>query len=121
MLNPNTTVVRRLNALSLFQEFAEQRISAGAAPKGLEQEFAQKLKISASLWSMVKTSRPIGNKLARQIEDHCGRPAGWLDEEREPQGLTSAKQHVMALALKAYRGTNAVGRKTLIKLLKGYH
>jgi hypothetical protein len=34
------------------------------------------------MWSQIKSSRPIGDKLARQIEKHCGKVAGWLDEER---------------------------------------
>jgi hypothetical protein len=34
------------------------------------------------MWSKIKSARPIGDKLARQIEAHCGQPVGWLDEER---------------------------------------
>ena len=32
------------------------------------------------MWSQIKSARPIGDKLARQLESACGRPAGWLDE-----------------------------------------
>lgn len=112
------TVHRRRNALSLFQSFAEAAVSGGAAPKGLEQAFAARLEISPSMWSQVKSSRPIGDKLARQIERHCGKPAGWLDEEREAAGLTPGEQQFLALALKAYRATNADGRKALRAHLK---
>lgn len=116
----NITTVRRLNAITLFQAFAEARITAGAPPKGLEQEFARDLEISPSMWSQIKSARPIGDKLARQIETHCGKPVGWLDEEREPQGLTAAEQQFLGVALKAWRGTNADGRKRLKALIKDF-
>jgi hypothetical protein len=44
---------------------------------------------------------------------------GWLDEEREPQGLGQAEQQFLALALKAWRATNSAGRKTLRAHLTG--
>src|SRR6185295_13516914 len=78
----NITTNRRRNALALFQSYAETAIARGAAPKGLEQTFAASLQISPSMWSQIKSSRPIGDKLARQIEQHGAKPAGWLDEER---------------------------------------
>jgi hypothetical protein len=112
------TVQRRRNALALFQSFAETAVAAGAAPKGLEQAFAARLEISPSMWSQIKSSRPIGDKLARQIEQHCGKPAGWLDEEREAAGLTPGEQQFLALALRAYRAANADGRKALRVQLK---
>jgi hypothetical protein len=109
----NTTVNRRQNALGLFQRFAEERMRAGEPPKGLEQAFAQQLQISPSMWSQIKSSRPIGDKLARQIEVACATPAGWLDEAHAPQGPSPAEQLFLALALKAWRATNAEGRKRL--------
>ncbi len=114
----NITVTRRRNALALFQSFAEESVTSGAAPKGLEQAFAQKLEISPSMWSQIKSSRPIGDKMARQIEQHCGKEAGWLDEEREPAGLTPAEQQFIALALSAWRATNSDGRKKLRAYVK---
>ena len=109
----NPTVVRRQNVLSLFQQYAEEQMRAGIPPKGLEQSFAQKLQISPSMWSQLKSSRPIGDKLARQIEAACGQSAGWLDEAHQPQGLSGSEQQFLALALKAWRSTNAQGRKRL--------
>ncbi len=109
----NTTVTRRLNALALFQAYAEQALSAGASPKGLEQSFATTLEISPSMWSQIKSSRPIGDKLARQIEQHQGKPAGWLDEARIDQSPTAAEKALMELALAAWRSTNSAGRKAL--------
>ena len=109
----NITLNRRRNALALFQSYAETAVTNGAAPKGLEQTFAASLQISPSMWSQIKSARPIGDKLARQIEQHCGKPSGWLDEEREQAGLSQAEQQFLALALKAWRATNSAGRKAL--------
>ncbi len=114
----NITVHRRRNALSLFQSFAEAAVASGAAPKGIEQAFAAHVEISPSMWSQIKSARPIGDKLARQIEQHTGKPAGWLDEEREAAGLAPAEQQFLALALKAWRATNSEGRKALRAHLK---
>jgi hypothetical protein len=115
----NITINRRRNALNLFQAYAEAAVAGGAAPKGLEQSFAARLEISPSMWSQIKASRPIGDKLARQIEQHCGKAAGWLDEERQPEGLSPAEQQFLALALKAWRASNSEGRKKLRSSLKG--
>jgi hypothetical protein len=111
-------VLRRRNVLSLFQAFAESAVATGIAPKGLEQAFAAHVEISPSMWSQIKSSRPIGDKLARQIEQHCGKPAGWLDEAREAAGLTPGEQQFLALALQAWRTTNSDGRKALRASLK---
>lgn len=116
----NITVTRRRNALTLFQNYAEEALASGVPPKGLEQSFARKLEISPSMWSQIKSSRPIGDKMARQIEQHCGKPSGWLDEEQDSPGLTPAEQQFLALALQAWRTTNAAGRKALKEHLKKY-
>ena len=117
-MSDNTTITRRNNALYLFQLFAEEQMRAGVPPKGMEQAFALKLQVSPSMWSQIKSSRPIGDKLARQVEAACGQPAGWLDEEQQPQGLSAAEQQFLALALKAWRSTNAEGRKRLKLAMK---
>ena len=109
----NTTITRRQNALGLFQVYAEKALASGAAPKGLEQAFAATLEISPSMWSQIKSSRPIGDKLSRQIEQHCGKASGWLDEERAAEGVSPGEQQFLALALKAWRATSSDGRKAL--------
>ena len=114
----NTTITRRLNALALFQAYAEKALASGASPKGLEQTFAATLQISPSMWSQIKSSRPIGDKLARQIEQHHGKPNGWLDEARESDLVAPAEQAFLDLALKAWRATNSAGRKALREHLK---
>ena len=114
----NITITRRQNALALFKAYAETALAAGAAPKGLEQAFAASVEISASMWSQIKSSRPIGDKLARQIEKHHGKPMGWLDEERLVEGPSAAEQQFLALALTAWRASNSAGRKVLRQRLK---
>jgi hypothetical protein len=115
----NTTITRRQNALALFQAFAEKALASGVAPKGLEQAFAATLEISPSMWSQIKSSRPIGDKLARQIEQHCGKSTEWLDQERAAEGVSQGEQQFLALALKAWRATNSDGRKALRAHLRG--
>jgi hypothetical protein len=112
------TVSRRRNVLWLFQSYAENAVATGAAPKGLEQAFAAHVEISPSMWSQIKSARPIGDKLARQIERHCDKPAGWLDEEREAVGLSPGEQQFLALALQAWRATSSDGRKALRAQMK---
>lgn len=114
----NITIVRRDNAVSLFQQFVEAQVAAGKPPKGLEQAFAQQLEISASLWSQIKTAKPIGDKLARQIESHCKVPEGWLDQERELAGPSAVDRQIAAMALKAAGKLNNDGKRRLKALLK---
>ena len=114
----NTTITRRQNALALFRAYAEKALASGASPKGLEQTFAATLQISPSMWSQIKSSRPIGDKLARQIEQHHGKPAGWLDEVRESDSVAPAEQAFLDLALEAWRATNSAGRKALREQMK---
>lgn len=116
---PNITLTRRQNALALFQAHAEKALAAGASPKGLEQAFAATLQVSPSMWSQIKSSRPIGDKLARQIESACGKPGGWLDEARKGAALSPSEAAFLELALAAWRATNSAGRKALREQLKG--
>ncbi|MBX9630487.1 MAG: hypothetical protein K2X67_08175 [Burkholderiales bacterium] len=114
----NITITRRQNALALFQAYIEKVLATGASPKGLEQSFAASVEISPSMWSQLKSSRPIGDKLARQIERHCGKPVGWLDEERADATPSATEKAFLDLALKAWRATNSAGRKELRARLK---
>lgn len=133
------SLIRRRNALRLFREFADAyRASADEAmvaaaeqgdvadeakrrPMGVEAAFAERLQIKASSWSMARNgTRPIGDKLARQVEACCGRPSGWLDEDRAEGEMTEGEARFVALALQAYRSTNADGRKRLRHLIKSF-
>ena len=112
------TLVRRQNVLALFQAHAENAVAQGAAPKGLEQDFAARLQISPSMWSQVKSGRPIGNKLARQIEALCGKPAGWLDEAHDDAPPSPDEKAFLVLALAAWRASNVAGRRALRKQMQ---
>jgi hypothetical protein len=70
------------------------------------------------MWSQIKSSRPIGDKLARQIESACNQPAGWLDESRKNTVPSAAETAFLELALTAWRSTNSAGRNALRKHLK---
>jgi hypothetical protein len=74
--------VRLDNALALFDEFVARNVRTpdGAALRGLEKRFAEQVLIQPSYWSQIKSrSRQIGERLARQFESRCGKPAGWMD------------------------------------------
>jgi hypothetical protein len=109
----NITLTRRQNALALFRDYAEKSLASGVSPKGLEQAFAAKLQVSPSMWSQIKSSRPIGDKMARQMEVASAKPAGWLDEVRKSSAPTVAEVAFLELALAAWQSTNSSGRKAL--------
>jgi hypothetical protein len=74
--------VRLDNALLLFEEFvrATARHADAATLRGLERRFAERLQIQPSYWSQIKSrSRQIGERLARQFEQLCHKPNGWMD------------------------------------------
>ena len=79
--------IRLANALALFDEFVRATIKHpdAATLRGLEGRFAERLQIQPSYWSQIKSrSRQIGERLARQFEQLCHKPPGWMDE---PHGL----------------------------------
>lgn len=112
---PNLTVARRRNVLALHRRFLEGAIAAGLPAKGLDQAFARKIEISPSMWSQIKSARPIGDKLARQIERHCDVEPGWLDREElaDEQVPDAAEERFVAAAREAWRQANAKGKKEL--------
>ncbi|MEJ8837746.1 hypothetical protein [Ramlibacter sp. AN1133] len=115
----NITLLRRRNLLALYQEFARARLAADPSGQGLEQAFAKAIEVSPSTWSMIKSARAIGDKLARQIEQHQRRPAGWLDEEHPEFELPDgAEEAFIRLARRAWRRANAKGKRDLRQLLK---
>lgn len=76
--------IRLDNALRLFDEFvhATVRHPDAAVLRGLERRFAERLQIQPSYWSQIKSrSRQIGERLARQFEQCCHKPAFWMDQE----------------------------------------
>jgi hypothetical protein len=74
--------IRLDNALRLFDEFVRNTIKHpdAATLRGLEGRFAERLQIQPSYWSQIKSrSRQIGERLARQFEQCCQKPVGWMD------------------------------------------
>jgi hypothetical protein len=114
----NITIIRRQNMLALFQAFAERAMAKGDSPKGLEQAFAESIHVSASMWSQIKSSRPVGDKLARQIEAHADKASGWLDEAHASTVLSKTEDAFLTLALAAYREVSRGERRALVAQLK---
>jgi len=82
--------------MRLFEEFVSATVkhADAATLRGLERRFAERLQIQPSYWSQIKgRSRQIGERLARQFEQLCHKPPGWMDLEHgsatAPAPLTS--------------------------------
>ena len=91
--------IRHDNAMALFDEFVQQcaRNPDPATLRGLERRFAEHLLIQPSYWSQIKgRSRQIGERLARQFEQRCKKPAGWMDTARAAAGHVAAPGPVLA-------------------------
>lgn len=83
--------VRLDNALRLFDEFVRQtaKHADAATLRGLERRFAERVQIQPSYWSQIKgRSRQIGERLARQFEQLCRKPHGWMDQVHGPDAPT---------------------------------
>ena len=82
--------VRLDNAMLLFDEFVQATIKSpdAATVRGLERRFAERLQIQPSYWSQIKSrSRQIGERLARQFEQLCRKPVGWMDLPQGPAAV----------------------------------
>ncbi|MFZ2988663.1 hypothetical protein, partial [Ideonella sp.] len=89
-LSRDVAAVRLDNALVLFDEFVKSTVKQADAAtlRGLEGRFAERLQIQPSYWSQIKSrSRQIGERLARQFEQCCQKPVGWMDQ---PHGQGAA-------------------------------
>jgi len=78
--------IRFDNALALFDEFVHATVKHpdAATLRGLERRFAERLQIQPSYWSQIKgRSRQIGERLARQFEQLCHKPSGWMDQPHD--------------------------------------
>lgn len=84
--------IRFQNALALFDEFVHNTVKHpdAATLRGLEGRFALRVQVQPSYWSQIKSrSRQIGERLARQFEQLCHKPHGWMDQVHAAQ-LTPA-------------------------------
>jgi hypothetical protein len=127
--------VRLDNALLLFEEFvrASARHADAAALKGLERRFAERIQIQPSYWSQIKSrSRQIGERLARQFEEQCHKPRGWMDTAAgaavDARAAAAAEPHdttprddderfIVGLVLTYYRRHPQRARTRLLDLL----
>src|SRR6476661_6538174 len=85
--------IRLDNALALFEEFVRATVKHpdAATLRGLEGRFAERLQIHPSYWSQIKSrSRQIGERLARQFEQLCHKPVGWMDVPHDAGGARPA-------------------------------
>ena len=90
--------IRLDNALRLFEEFVQATVKHpdAATLRGLEGRFAERLGIQPSYWSQIKSrARQIGERLARQFEQACHKPHGWMDQPH-PAGAAGAPPAVPA-------------------------
>ena len=88
--------IRFDNALALFDEFVRNTIKHpdAATLRGLEGRFAERVQIQPSYWSQIKgRSRQIGERLARQFEQLCHKPHGWMDQAHT-EGASPAKHPI---------------------------
>src|SRR6195952_5500625 len=91
--------IRLDNALALFDEFVRATVKHpdAATLRGLEGRFAERLQIHPSYWSQIKSrSRQIGERLARQFEQLCKKPSGWMDLPHGPSGQQVAPPPTIA-------------------------
>jgi hypothetical protein len=98
---PDLAQVRLDNALRLFEEFVRQtaRHADAATLRGLERRFAERVQIQPSYWSQIKSrSRQIGERLARQFEQLCHKPRGWMDVPHDGIAERSAEHPATAPA-----------------------
>ncbi|MDH4052606.1 MAG: hypothetical protein OEU93_13620 [Rubrivivax sp.] len=127
------------NALALFDQFVRGIVKdpdAGAL-RGLERRFAEQVLIQPSYWSQIKSrSRQIGERLARQFEQRCRKPTGWMDQAHDdlpapqvlppegeaPMPTSSAprdddERFIVGLVLSYYRRHPQKARRRLLDLL----
>ena len=120
--------IRFENAMALFDDFVRATVKHpdSAALRGLDGRFAERLLIQPSYWSQIKArSRQIGERLARQFEQRCHKPVGWLDEGHEPASRAAPddapvdddERFIVGLVLSYYRRHPERARARLLDLL----
>lgn len=114
--------VRRINVLALYEQFKTQHWAQQQTTEGSEQAFAALIGVSPQTWSMMKGARPIGDRMARQVEQRLRHADGWLDVEH--QELTAAtptaskaRAKFLAAAAAAWDAENSAGRRELMTLM----
>ena len=120
--------IRFENAMALFDDFVRATVKHpdAATLRGLDGRFAERLLIQPSYWSQIKArSRQIGERLARQFEQRCHKPVGWLDEAHDPENRATPgdapadddERFIVSLVLSYYRRHPERARARLLDLL----
>jgi len=115
--------IRFDNALSLFDEFVRNTIKHpdAATLRGLEGRFAERVQIQPSYWSQIKgRSRQIGERLARQFEQLCHKPNGWMDQVHTA-GASAAKPGVLAVSASDSHAPRDDDERFIIGLVLTYY
>ena len=79
--SPALARTRQARLMALWLQWRLGKLASGSEAQ--ERDFAASLGLSPSQWSQHKAGKPLGPKLARQIEAAYGQPAGWLDRPQE--------------------------------------
>lgn len=116
--NADLHSIRRENLLRLLREFSQTRIASGEPTNGTEKAFAEQLQMSKSLLSQLKSSRPISDSNAQQIERLCKQTPGWLSVERTDVTSLPApgEEAFIAAARAAFRAASRAERARLKQL-----
>ena len=91
--SPDVAQIRFNNAIALFDEFVRATVKHpdAATLRGLEGRFALRVQVQPSYWSQIKSrSRQIGERLARQFEQLCQKPYGWMDQDHSTPSTSAA-------------------------------
>lgn len=116
--------IRRSNLINLYSNFViqSQKDDPSASPFGLDKEFASRIQIANSSFSTYKSgARPIGDRIAKQIEVLMKLQPGWMDAEHEaiePSQDEVAMNRFLKLATRAYKRANPLQRERLEAILK---
>lgn len=118
------SVARRANILRLFSEFvaSEQAQNPGCSLSGMDRAFSLKIQVHNTYFSGMKSgARPIGDKLARQIEANTGKQKGWLDAPAESAPAKSKTlQRLIDRVESAYLASDARGRRRLEAIISDF-
>jgi hypothetical protein len=91
--SPDVAQIRFNNAIALFDEFVRATVKHpdAATLRGLEGRFALRVQVQPSYWSQIKSrSRQIGERLARQFEQLCHKPYGWMDQDHSGSAASTS-------------------------------
>lgn len=117
-------VYRRRNLLALYSQFVTESHSEDpSAPlAGTDKSFAAKIQIAGSSLSSYKSgARPIGPRIARQIESLLALDPLWMDqshEDAQPSEDGVALSRFLKLAERAYKRSSPAQRDMLRDVLK---